>query len=112
MPVMGICSLIALFLSVASAKQNGVDYACLHNSSWLLNKDRDFNKAFQSLTEILDSHPSSTSKLWNISFPGIVTYDRMISSKDVMYLNGREQASWDFEKGKVSTTLLFAVVVA
>jgi hypothetical protein len=82
-----------------------VDYACLHQDSWLVNTDGHYNHILLSTTDITTSEYNSTSGKWVVEFPDVPNYDHNFTTSEVSALNSRPRAkSFDFTSG-VSTDI-------
>jgi hypothetical protein len=82
-----------------SAPLGEVDYACLHQDSWLVNTDGHYNHILLSTTDITTSEYNSTSGKWVVEFPDVPNYDHNFTTSEISALNSRPKASMDFDSG-------------
>ena len=100
-----------------AAQMSLVSYACLHQSSWLLNTDGSYSTIWNTMSDISRSEPNIASRVatkWDVYYTGIPKYDHYITQMDLWKLNNRSSVitpSSDWKNGVGTTAALGAVVV-
>lgn len=83
-----------------------LDYACLHNTSWLINTNNHSNAHFaHAKTDIASSLGSVPASTWTVSFSGIPNFDKSFTYIDTDTLNLRPKASTDFTTNSQTTAV-------
>lgn len=66
----------------------------------MVNTDGHFNAIFQTLTGVMRSFESGS--IWNVTYTGVMDYDRVFTESDITTLNSRPRASFDLIGGRTS----------
>ena len=80
----------------------GIDYSCLHASSWILNANNHGDKSsiFSTATEVITSTASGNS--WTITTNQIPYYNFNFTADVIASLNSRPKRSTDFKSGYIT----------
>ena len=104
MNLLGSISVVLSVLSlvrVITGDETGllVDYSCLHQDNWLVNKDGHYNFIFSSPTDVISA--SMNDLQFEVTSKGVPHYDRVFTSSDIDQLDSRPNAHEEFKFKKV-----------
>lgn len=94
-----LLNLFVILRTNRSQDQDLVDYSCLHQDSWLVNRDAHYNFIFSALTDVTSAAMNDLQ--YEVTSKGIPNYDRTFTAEDVKQLDSRPYANYEFSYGKV-----------